>query len=58
MFRFVNGRWNEGVVLTAANPGRGKGSAEPRREPVTAKAVTVGDRWLISEYAIDRPPSC
>lgn len=26
MFRFVNGRWHEGVVLTAASPGRGKDS--------------------------------
>ncbi|MCZ7458223.1 hypothetical protein [Streptomyces sp. WMMC940] len=35
-----------------------KDSKEPRRKPVTAKAVTVGDRWLISEYEIDRSRSC
>ncbi|MFJ3826008.1 hypothetical protein [Streptomyces nodosus] len=33
-------------------------STESRRKPVTAKAVTVGDRWLISEYEIDRSRSC
>ena len=35
-----------------------KGSKEPRRKPLTVKAVVVGERWLISEYTIDRSRSC
>ncbi|MEU6680983.1 hypothetical protein [Streptomyces sp. NPDC046925] len=35
-----------------------KDAKEPRRKPVTAKAVAVGERWLISEYAIDRSRLC
>lgn len=35
-----------------------KDAKEPRRKPVAAKAVAVGDRWLISEYNIDRSRSC
>ncbi|MFH8490937.1 hypothetical protein [Streptomyces longisporoflavus] len=31
-----------------------KGSKEPDRRPVTAKAGAVRNRWLISEYEIDR----
>ncbi|MGW7082887.1 hypothetical protein ACWGH2_05225 [Streptomyces sp. NPDC054871] len=35
-----------------------KGSKEPDRRPVTAKTVAVGERWLISEYTIDRTQTC
>ncbi|GGV70828.1 hypothetical protein GCM10010277_82200 [Streptomyces longisporoflavus] len=35
-----------------------KGSQEPDRRPVTAKAAAVGDRWLISEYEVDRTRTC
>ncbi|MFG2296147.1 hypothetical protein [Streptomyces sp. NPDC048603] len=33
-------------------------SKEPRRKPVTAKAVAVDGRWLISDYEIDRTRTC
>ncbi|MFI2373163.1 hypothetical protein [Streptomyces sp. NPDC018833] len=46
------------VYKTTGKSAIKKDSKEPRRKPVTAKAVTVGDRWLISEYEIDRSRSC
>lgn len=33
-------------------------STEPRRKPVTAKAMLVGDQWLISDYEVDRSRTC
>ncbi|MCY0929326.1 hypothetical protein OTB20_24625 [Streptomyces sp. H27-H1] len=33
-------------------------STEPRRKPVTAKAMLVGNQWLISDYDVDRSRTC
>ncbi|MBT2418012.1 hypothetical protein J7F01_08865 [Streptomyces sp. ISL-22] len=49
--------WNT-VYKSSGKSANKKDAKESRRKPVTAKAVTVGDRWLISEYEIDRSRSC
>ncbi|MFH8492278.1 hypothetical protein [Streptomyces longisporoflavus] len=46
------------VYKTTGKSAVNKGSKEPDRRPITAKAVVVGERWLISEYTIDRTRTC
>ncbi|MEU6003526.1 hypothetical protein ABZ837_37685 [Streptomyces sp. NPDC047197] len=51
-------RASDTVYETTGKSALYKGSEEPDRGPVTARAVSVGDRWLNGEYTIDRTRPC